>query len=115
MTQKSDNNDISLTSSRRSLLKSVPMVGASLALGDLATGQAVAAENGNGVHLGEFSDGLDGWTTTGSNDLVRVDEEEMPRAVQVGTHALAVEINGDLQPMIENQKQVKDANFIEHL
>lgn len=102
------------TSSRRGLLKGVSATGAYLSLGGAATGRAVAVETGNDVQLGEFSDGLDGWKTTGGNELVHVSEDEMPAAVTTGTHALGVGIDGDRHPMIENKKRVKRANFENH-
>lgn len=107
-------DDTGLTLDRRSVLKTVPATGAYLSLGELSTGQVTAAANGSDVRLGEFSDGFDGWTTTGGNELTRVSEDEMPVAVQVGTHALAVEIDGDLHPMIENTRRVREADFVEH-
>ena len=108
-------NDEQITShSRRNVLKSVPAAGATLAFGDLAIGQEFEAGEDDSVFLGEFSTGLDGWTTTGGNDLTRVDEDEIPVAVHVGTHALAVEVNGDAHPMIENKARVSQADFVEH-
>ena len=101
----------SRTSSRRTLLKSVPAAGAYLALSELAASPAAASTGDSPPQLGEFSDGLDGWTTTGGNELTRVDDEEMPIAVKAGTHALAVEVNGDLHPMIENKKHVRGTDF----
>lgn len=103
-----------LSPSRRNVLKTVPAAGAYLSLGEFATGPVAAAEGGNGVRLGGFDDGLDGWKTTGGNKLTRVSEDEMPAAVTDGTHALAVEIDGDLHPMIENKKRVKQADFEKH-
>lgn len=103
-----------LSSERRSVLKSAPAVSGFLLLGELATGRTAASEDASVVHLGEFSDGLDGWTTNGGNDLSRVSEEEMPAAVRAGTHALSVRIDGDRHPMIENEKKVKKANVAEH-
>lgn len=102
------------SSSRRNLLKSVPAAGAYLALSEVASGRAGESGSNDGVLLGEFSDGLDGWTTTGGNDLTRVAEEDVPVAVRVGTHALAVEVDGDRHPMIENKKRVRKADFVDH-
>lgn len=104
------------TQSRRNVLRSVPATGAYLALGNFASGQAVAEESHRSgiAYLGEFSNGVDGWKTTGGNKLTRVSEDEMPVGVQVGSHALRVDIDGDLHPMIENKKEVKEADFVEH-
>lgn len=109
-----EKNNIVQAHSRRNILRSFPAAGATLAFGHLATDGTVSAEDGDTVQLGEFSDGLDGWTTTGSNELTRVAEDELPTAVQVGTHALGVEIDGDLRPLIENRKRVKGADFAGH-
>ena len=106
-----DKDKSSRTSSRRNLLKSVPAAGAYLALSELAASPAAASTDDSPPQLGEFSDGLDGWTTTGGNDLTRVDDEEMPIAVKAGTHALAVEVNGDLHPMIKNKTRVQGIDF----
>lgn len=107
------NNNIP-TSSRRNVLKSVPAAGVFLTFGGIATGRSARAEDSNDNQLGEFSDGLDGWRTTGGNGLTRVGEDEIPAAVRVGTHALGVEVNGDLHPMIENKKRVREADFVDH-
>lgn len=93
-------------------MRSVPAAGAVLSLGELATGPAAA--DANDVQLGGFSDGLDGWTTTGGTNLARVGEDEMPAAVRVGTHALGVEVDRDLHPMIENERRVKEADLVNH-
>lgn len=98
--------------SRRNVLKSASASGAYLTLGSLATGKTAAKTNNGTEQLGEFSDGLDRWKTTGGNNLSRVSEDEMPAAVRVGTHALAVEVDGDLHPAIENKNRVKQADFV---
>lgn len=97
--------------SRRNVLRSVSASGAYLSLGSLATGKTVATAGTGTDQLGEFSDGFDGWTTTGGTGLARIGEDEMPVAVRVGTHALGVEVDGDLHPMIENKKRVREADF----
>lgn len=92
----------------------MPAAGAYLALGEVPRARAGRTATDDGVLLGEFSDGFDGWTTTGGNDLARVDEEDVPVGVRVGTHALAVEVDGDRHPMIENKKRVREADFVEY-
>lgn len=82
-----------------------------------------SAADGNGkagsrdddsVVLGDFETGLDGWTTNGGNTLNRLSEDDVPAGVVSGQHGLAVEIDGDLHPMIENEKRVMDADFANH-
>lgn len=64
--------------------------------------------------LGDFEDGLDGWTTNGGNELEQITEDDVPVGVTSGAHALAVEINGDAYPMIENTRRVRRADFTKH-
>jgi hypothetical protein len=63
------------------------------------------------VVLGDFEDGLDGWRTNGGNELEQITDEDIPAGVTSGEHALAVTINGDSYPMVENSRQVKGADF----
>jgi len=104
---------------RRSVLQMTALVGG------LGTVPSAAGANGrqnsgdgesndDGVILGEFRNGLDGWTTTGATKLERVNEGDVPAGVSRGEHALAVEIDGDMYPMIENRRRVKDADFLAH-
>lgn len=99
---------------RRNVMKSISAAGALMSLDELAIEQAIAAKNSDDVQLGKFSDGFDGWTTTGNNSLTRISKDEMPTAVQAGTHTLGVEIDGDLHPAIGNKKRVKKADFANH-
>lgn len=66
------------------------------------------------VVLGDFEDGLDGWTTNGGNELEQITEDDVPVGVTSGAHALAVEINGDAFPVIENMQRVRRADFTKH-
>lgn len=99
---------------RRSLLQYTALAGR---LGVLPTGTAVGRRSGqssvgtNEVVLGDFEDGLDGWTTTGTNELDRVTDDELPMGVVSGRHALVVEVDGDAHPMIENRRRVEAADF----
>lgn len=101
---------------RRSILKLAALGGG---VGVLATGTAAgkssgtpgAASKDDATRLGDFEEGLDGWKTNGGNALSRVTSEEIPAGVSSGQYALAVEVNGDLFPMIENKKAVKAADF----
>ena len=98
--------------SRRGVLKTVPgVIGVSVGVSTL--GSATASEEET-VQLGAFSEGLDGWTTNGGNDLIRISEDEMPAAVRVSTHALGVQVRGDAYPMIENKELVSEADFTEN-
>jgi F0F1-type ATP synthase membrane subunit c/vacuolar-type H+-ATPase subunit K len=74
-------------------------------------GSSAEPSSGDPSVLGDFETGLDGWKTNGGNRLSRVTSDEVPAGVRRGEHALAVEVNGDLFPMIENEKRVKDADF----
>lgn len=80
----------------------------------LVDGGSRSTDSTGGVQLGDFETGLDGWTTNGGNELERVSEDDIPVGVTNGQRALAVQINGDLFPMIENKKRVKNADFLEH-
>lgn len=75
---------------------------------------STASNGSNGVQLGDFETGLDGWTTNGGNELTRITKDQIPSGVVSGEHGLAVEINGDLFPMIENKKRIKDADFLKN-
>ena len=100
---------------RRSVLQFTALAGG---LGVFPSG--VSAEPGNRrpetdeVVLGDFEDGLDGWRTNGGNELERVSEDEFPAAVVSGQHGLVVEVNGDMHPMIENKKRVKQSDLLNH-
>lgn len=65
----------------------------------------------NAVKLGDFETGMDGWTTNGGNKQRRITDGQIPAGVVNGRHGLVVEVTGDLFPMIENQRRVKNANF----
>lgn len=65
----------------------------------------------NAVKLGDFETGMDGWTTNGGNKQRRITDDQIPAGVVNGRHGLVVEVTGDLFPMIENQRRVKNANF----
>lgn len=82
-----------------------------MAIGGVAAGRTGTGEDT--TYLGRFDDGLDGWKTTGGNELSRVSDEEMPVAVTAGEYALAVEVRGDRHPLIENVRRVKNADFDE--
>lgn len=73
-----------------------------------------AAPDGEGTTLGDFESGLDGWRTTGRNELEQVENDDVPAGVVRGAHALSVSVNGDMYPMIENKKRVKGADFLEN-
>ena len=63
------------------------------------------------TQLGSFENGLDGWTTTGSNSLSRVDGNQQPAAITEGSYALDATVDSDSEPSIENQQLVQNADF----
>lgn len=83
--------------------------------GNTGPGGSVTDDSDSGdVVLGDFETDLDGWTTTGSTDLTRVAEGDFPAGVVSGQRGLAAEIDGDAFPLIENRRQVEDADFLGH-
>lgn len=92
---------------RRSTLRMASMAGAAAVL----PAAPVSAED-SGTSLGSFEESLDAWTTNGSNDLTRVDDDDRPYAVKAGSHALQVTTTGDPYPMIENKTKVRDADLV---
>lgn len=70
-------------------------------------GGAATADD-DGVSLGDFESGLDGWTTNGGNELSRLRDSV---GVASGEHCLRVDVEGDLYPEIENN-DVRDADFL---
>lgn len=79
-----------------------------------SNGQSNSNPNLETVVLGDFETGLDGWTTPGRTELNRIAEDDFPAGVVSGQRGLAVEIDGDTFPLIENRRQVKDADFLGH-
>lgn len=65
-------------------------------------------------NLGSFDVGLDGWTPTGSSSLGRVSGSQEPAAVTEGDHALEVTVNGDSEPIIQNEKRIRHAALSNH-
>lgn len=109
-------DDDRTTTKRRAILKLAALGGGlGMVSSDVVAGQAggssAGPSSGDPSVLGDFEAGLDGWKTNGGNRLSRVTSDEVPAGVRSGEHALAVEVNGDLFPMIENKKRVKAADF----
>lgn len=110
------NNEESRVTNRRTILQLatlaggfglVPSAGAASGTSD----KSGAGRMSDGVVLGNFESNLDGWTTTGNNELTRAEEEAFPAGITSGGHGLVVEINGDTSPMIQNSRRVRDADF----
>lgn len=106
---------------RRSVLRLAALAGGfgavpsvASASGEPSRSERRASDTGEAVELGDFESGLDGWTTTGGNDLFRVSSDDLPTGVVNGQFGVAVEIDGDAFPMIENKKRVKDADFLNY-
>lgn len=111
-----DSEESQRSTNRRSVLQLTALAGG---LGLVPSG-ATAGEGGSRGRnasagttvLGDFEEGLDGWTTTGPNDLERVTETAVPTGVAAGEHALAVEIDGDSHPVVVNRRRVREADFV---
>lgn len=94
----------------RDRLRRGSAVGAALSFLPGAT--TAARSGGSKALIGGFEQGIDGWKTNGGNELTQVTDDEFVGAVTQGSKALAVEIDGDPFPMIENKKRVKQADFV---
>ncbi|EMA14663.1 hypothetical protein [Haloarcula amylolytica] len=114
-----DNEREPVTANRRSVLQYAGLMGG---IG-IASSGVTAKKNSNGGsastsdnknQLGDFEDGLDRWKTNGGNELQQITEDDFPAGVVSGNHGLAVGVNGDSFPMIENKKRVKNAELEKH-
>lgn len=65
-------------------------------------------------NLGSFDTGLDGWSATGSSSPGRVSGSQEPAAVTEGDHALEVTVNGDSEPIVQNERRVQRADLSNH-
>jgi len=108
-----------VTTDRRSILQYTALIGG---IGITSSGVAAKKNSNSGAtlasddenQLGSFEDGLDGWKTNGGNKLQQITDDDFPAGVVNGNHGLAVGVNGDSFPMIENKKQVKGAELAEN-
>lgn len=99
--------------SRRSIISGIMAAGLGSSTIPLGSQQAYAKE-GDVTMLGDFESGRDDWSTNGRNKLSIVTAEQRPAGVTKGQQALEVEVTGDSYPLIENNKQVQKADFINH-
>lgn len=90
--------------SRRSVLRGLGVAGVAGPGLTAVSGGAVAT----GTVIGDFETGLDGWTTSGGNDLARVDRSAESAPVTRGESALAVTSADDPQPAIGKEIQTLD-------
>lgn len=63
------------------------------------------------TELGMFESGLDSWSPTGSTQLSRADPSSASAAITQGTRALEVTVNGDSEPIIQNQARIQAADL----
>lgn len=91
---------------RRAVLQAISAAGLTT-----VTATATAGAPGESTTVGSFEEGLEGWRTNGSNELLRVSREEFPGVVS-GSHALAVRTRGDPYPMVESENRLKDVDLV---
>jgi len=61
--------------------------------------------------LGDFETDLEGWSTSSSNSLTRMNGNQMPAATTRHQHTLEVSVSSTPEPAIENQDQIRAADL----
>ncbi len=102
-----------MSSTRRDVLRGIGATGIGTLLGSALPASA-SADAGEVTVLGDFESGLDGWRTNGGATLERVGRASRPTAVRSGERALQVTANGDVVPMIANERRVADSDLVEY-
>lgn len=90
----------------------IGMLGGGISAGSGPDRSDLGTVDDDGVSLGSFETDLEGWKTTGGNELSLVSEEDVPTGVVTGSNGLEIRINGDMYPMIENTERVQEADFL---